>query len=70
LNPPTFVFLRCSHPTKTGKQRIAEGVQRLDQGAQQTKSSVLSKIDEADRKIEQEASKAKGGILSWFGWGK
>ncbi|KAA8906410.1 hypothetical protein FN846DRAFT_718019 [Sphaerosporella brunnea] len=53
-----------------GKQRIAEGVQRLDQGTQSTKSTVLGKIDEADRKIEAEAAKAKGGIMSWFGWGK
>lgn len=27
----------------------------------------MKKIDAADRKVEQEAAKAKSGISSWFG---
>jgi len=27
----------------------------------------MKKIDQADRKVEAEASKAKSGISSWFG---
>jgi hypothetical protein len=27
----------------------------------------MKKIDEGDRKVEEAAAKAKGGISSWFG---
>ncbi|KAI0206058.1 hypothetical protein F4808DRAFT_455546 [Astrocystis sublimbata] len=35
--------------------------------AKDAKASTLKKIDEFDRKVETEASKAKSGVSSWFG---
>jgi hypothetical protein len=35
--------------------------------AKDTKAAALKKVDEIDRKVEAEASKAKSGISSWFG---
>jgi hypothetical protein len=52
---------------KTGKEHISAGAQKLENTKDQTKASVLGKIDETDRKIENEAAQAKGGIMSWFG---
>lgn len=58
----------CSCADSTaGKQRINQGVKQAEQSASSAKAVVMSKIDEADRKIEAEAAKAKGGIMSWFG---
>ncbi|KAL7267707.1 hypothetical protein RUND412_009691 [Rhizina undulata] len=53
-----------------GKARINESEQKLREAKDQTGGAVMSKIDEADRKIETEASKAKSGLFSWFGGGK
>lgn len=50
-----------------GKARIEEGVKETEQAAQNARAKLLNKIDEADLKIEKEAAKAKGGIMSWFG---
>ncbi|KAF8543603.1 hypothetical protein BDD12DRAFT_907149 [Trichophaea hybrida] len=50
-----------------GKQRISEGVEKFDDAKEKAKHNVMGKIDEVDRNIEAEASKAKGGIMSWFG---
>jgi cell division protein FtsB len=33
----------------------------------ETKAATMKKIDEFDKKVETEASKAKSGISSWFG---
>ncbi|KAL7623471.1 hypothetical protein AAE478_007153 [Parahypoxylon ruwenzoriense] len=38
--------------------------------AKEARSSALKKVDEFDKKVEAEASKAKSGISSWFGGGK
>ncbi|RWA10817.1 hypothetical protein EKO27_g4279 [Xylaria grammica] len=35
--------------------------------ARNAKDNTLKKIDEFDKKVENEASKAKSGISSWFG---
>ncbi|KAJ4416254.1 hypothetical protein N0V82_006858 [Gnomoniopsis sp. IMI 355080] len=35
--------------------------------AKDTKAAALKKVDEFDKKVEQEASKAKSGVSSWFG---
>ncbi|KAL1869991.1 hypothetical protein VTK73DRAFT_2861 [Phialemonium thermophilum] len=35
--------------------------------AKSTKAEALKKIDEFDHKVEEGASKAKGGLSSWFG---
>ncbi|KAI1389556.1 uncharacterized protein F4822DRAFT_204815 [Hypoxylon trugodes] len=37
--------------------------------AKDTKNAALKKVDEFDKKVETEASKAKSGISSWFGGG-
>ncbi|KAI5859721.1 hypothetical protein GGS23DRAFT_267309 [Durotheca rogersii] len=37
--------------------------------ARDAKAAALKKVDEFDKKIEDEASKARGGISSWFGGG-
>jgi len=50
-----------------GKSRIAEGQHKLGETKDKTGKTIMSKIDEVDLKIENEASKAKGGISSWFG---
>ncbi|KAI1402288.1 hypothetical protein F4819DRAFT_291784 [Hypoxylon fuscum] len=38
--------------------------------AKDAKNAALKKVDEFDKKVETEASKAKSGISSWFGGGK
>ncbi|KAI0842493.1 hypothetical protein F5Y06DRAFT_128669 [Hypoxylon sp. FL0890] len=38
--------------------------------AKDAKSAAMKKVDEFDKKVEAEASKAKSGISSWFGGGK
>ncbi|KAI0853218.1 hypothetical protein F5Y00DRAFT_135010 [Daldinia vernicosa] len=35
--------------------------------AKEAKAAALKKVDEFDKKVETEASKAKSGISSWFG---
>ncbi|KAI1381048.1 hypothetical protein F4677DRAFT_441380 [Hypoxylon crocopeplum] len=37
--------------------------------ARDAKAAALKKVDEFDKKVETEASKAKSGISSWFGGG-
>jgi len=53
-----------------GKHRISEASQKLEEKAEEVKKPALDTIDEMDKKIEKEASKAKSGISSWFGFGK
>jgi hypothetical protein len=50
-----------------GKQRIYEGVEKLDSTRKEVRTDVLRKVDEFDKKVEAEARKAKSGIMSWFG---
>jgi len=50
-----------------GKQRISESAEKLAESKEKAKHNVLGKIDDIDRKVETEASKAKGGIMGWFG---
>ena len=37
--------------------------------AKDAKSATMKKVDEFDKKVETEASKAKSGILGWFSGG-
>ncbi|KAI0387089.1 hypothetical protein F5Y04DRAFT_275548 [Hypomontagnella monticulosa] len=37
--------------------------------AKDAKAAAMKKVDEFDKKVEAEASKAKSGISSWFGGG-
>ncbi|KAG0640345.1 hypothetical protein HOY80DRAFT_17678 [Tuber brumale] len=52
---------------RDGKSRITEGQHKLEETKDKTGKAIMSKIDEADLKIESESSKAKSGISSWFG---
>ncbi|RPB02480.1 hypothetical protein L873DRAFT_405701 [Choiromyces venosus 120613-1] len=52
---------------RDGKSRIAEGQHKLEETKDKTGKAIMGKIDEADLKVENEASKAKSGISSWFG---
>lgn len=38
--------------------------------AKDLKAGTMKKVDEFDRKVEAEASKAKSGVSSWFGGSK
>jgi len=56
-------------PRQTDKARAeltkAEG--KFEQYRKDAGNEAMKKIDEADRKIEEGAAKAKSGISSWFG---
>ena len=76
LLTPQFVMVRPQLYRKTpepalttapGKSRIAEGQHKFGDTKDKAGKAIMSKIDEVDLKIENEASKAKGGISSWFG---
>lgn len=51
-----------------GTSILVEGQQRLGEAKDGAGKAIMSGIDSADIKIEHQASKAKGGIKSWFGW--
>ncbi|KAK7756100.1 hypothetical protein SLS62_002043 [Diatrype stigma] len=53
--------------TRAELQRSAAEAEAYAKGA---KDAALKKVDEFDKKVEAEASKAKSGISSWFGGGK
>ncbi|KAI1501488.1 hypothetical protein F5X99DRAFT_382680 [Biscogniauxia marginata] len=42
-------------------------LQKAEAYTKETKDAALKKVDEFDKKVENEAAKAKGGITSWFG---
>lgn len=46
---------------------IAKAKADAEAWGKETKAGALKKIDEADRKIEDKAAKAKSGISGWFG---
>jgi hypothetical protein len=39
----------------------------VDNASQTAKNLVMSEVNDADRKVEEEMRKAKGGFLAWFG---
>ena len=49
---------------------MKKGVAGAESFAKDARDATMKKVDEFDRKVEAEASKAKSGILSWFGGGK
>ncbi|KAI6092196.1 hypothetical protein F4821DRAFT_159065 [Hypoxylon rubiginosum] len=49
---------------------LAKARQETEAYAKDAKAAALKKVDEFDRKVETEASKAKSGISSWFGGSK
>jgi len=42
-------------------------LQKAESYGKDAKDSAMKKINEIDRSVEKEASKAKSGISSWFG---
>ncbi|KAI1762619.1 hypothetical protein GGR53DRAFT_500942 [Hypoxylon sp. FL1150] len=53
--------------TQAELQKVA---QETEAYAKDAKAAAMKKVDEFDRKVENEASKAKSGVSSWFGGGK
>ncbi|KAI1773574.1 hypothetical protein F4818DRAFT_443412 [Hypoxylon cercidicola] len=49
---------------------LQKAAQDTEAYAKDAKAAALKKVDEFDKKVEAEASKAKSGISSWFGGGK
>lgn len=49
------------------KQEVANAESKLEQYRKDASREAMKKIDAADRKVEESASKAKSGISSWFG---
>ena len=62
---------RLNPPTQISKSRteLEKGVAEAEAFAKDTRDATLKKVDEFDRKVEAEASKAKSGILGWFSGG-
>lgn len=60
INPFTFWVPSNTH---TGKTRIADGQRALEH----TGGTIMDKIDHADRKVEDEAARAKRSVGGWFG---
>jgi hypothetical protein len=56
-------------PQQTDKARaeLAKAEGKFEQYRKDAGNEAMKKIDETDRKIEEAAAKAKGGISSWFG---
>ncbi|KAI0164515.1 hypothetical protein GGR52DRAFT_575868 [Hypoxylon sp. FL1284] len=52
--------------TQAELQRAAKETEAY---AKDAKAAAMKKVDEFDKKVENEAAKAKSGIGSWFGFG-
>lgn len=50
-----------------GRAELAKAESKIDQYRKEAGADAMKKIDQADRKIEEGAAKAKSGISSWFG---
>jgi len=53
--------------TEKARAELAKAEGKIDQYRKDASATALKKIDEADRKVEDGAAKAKSGISSWFG---
>lgn len=49
------------------RAELAKAEGKFEAYSKDAKAETLKKIDEADRKVENGAAKAKSGISSWFG---
>lgn len=47
-----------------------DGTAQFDQKRKETGKTLNEAIDKFDHTVEKKASEAKGGISSWFGFGK
>ncbi|KAE8453014.1 hypothetical protein EG329_012201 [Mollisiaceae sp. DMI_Dod_QoI] len=50
-----------------GRAELAKAEGKIDAYRKEAGTDAMKKIDEADKKIEEGAAKAKSGISSWFG---
>jgi hypothetical protein len=53
--------------TDKARAELAKAEGKFDQYRKDAADTTMKKIDAADRKVEEGAAKAKGGISSWFG---
>lgn len=73
---PYVDFQSIASPTLTDRltpeqaDRARQEVQAAEDKLEQYRKDANKKIDAADRKVEEGASKAKSGISSWFGGSK
>jgi hypothetical protein len=51
----------------TVNKELAKAKDETEAFAKDTKAEAVKKINEFDRKVEDNAAKAKSGISSWFG---
>jgi hypothetical protein len=59
--------LTLRRQTDKARAELAKTEGKFEQYRKDAGNEAMKKIDEADRKIEEGAAKAKGGISSWFG---
>jgi hypothetical protein len=65
-------FLRTStnlprNQADKARAELAKAEGKFEQYRKDAANDAMKKIDQADRKVEEGASKAKSGISSWFG---
>lgn len=60
---------RAKQASKT-RAELSRSAAEGEAYAKNAKDAALKKVDEFDKKVEAEASKAKSGVSSWFGGGK
>ena len=60
-----------NRPTQVGRTRAEaqKGAAHVEAFAKDARDAALKKVDEFDKKVEAEASKAKSGFFSWFSSG-
>lgn len=56
----------CKQYNKTAAE-LAKAENKFEDYRKSAGAEAMAKIDAADKKVEQEAAKAKSGISSWFG---
>jgi hypothetical protein len=68
-NHATLLETITDLPQQTDKARaeVAKAEGKFDQYRKDAADATMKKIDQADRKVEEGAAKAKSGISSWFG---
>ncbi|KAI5841386.1 hypothetical protein DFP73DRAFT_586272 [Morchella snyderi] len=52
---------------RDGKNRIAQGQKVLEETKDRAGNKIMSTIDQADLKLEEEAARAKKSVGGWFG---
>ncbi|KAI1350342.1 hypothetical protein F5Y01DRAFT_286530 [Xylaria sp. FL0043] len=58
---------KVDHALSKTEAELAKAKAEAEAYSKSAKDATMKKVDEFDRKVETEASKAKSGISSWFG---